>query len=59
LLFNYESCETKNSIVTDFTLVGLLKLSRNLLLLRPGILSAEECGQTLNILVTTFLFNQS
>lgn len=51
-LNSYESEETKNSLTTDFTLVGLLKLSRSLLLLKPGLLSSHECGQILNMLVT-------
>lgn len=55
----YESEENKNSVQTDFTLVGLLKLSRNLLLLKPGLLTPEECGVILNMLVTKFLFNQN
>lgn len=58
-LHSYESEETKNSVTTDFTLVGLLKLSRSLLLQKPGLLTSDECGQILNMLVTKFLFNQN
>lgn len=58
LLFSYESEEQKSSNYTDFTLVGLLKLAKSLLMEKPGLLSSDECGTTLNMLVQKCLFNQ-
>ena len=58
-LEQYKSQESKTSVVSDFTLVGIINLVQTLLESNYDILDENERAAIMNMLIKQCLFNQA